>query len=62
MHIRRSSIKKSLEKSNPLAKDILSLMIMNKKHSNLMKKINKLFGMVIILEINGNKVSFVALY
>ena len=54
--------KNSLERSNPLAKDILSLMILNRKHSNLMKKIKKLFGMVIVLEINGYKVGFVALY
>ena len=54
--------KNSLERSNPLAKDILSLMILNRKYSNLMKKIKKLFGMVIVLEINGYKVGFVALY
>ena len=43
----------SLEVSNPLAKDILPLAIMNKKHSNLMKKIEKLFGLVKVAEING---------
>ena len=54
--------KNSLERSNPLAKDILSLMILNRKYSNLMKKIKKLFGMVIVLEINGYKVGFNALH
>ena len=38
--------KPSLERLNPLVKDILSLVIMNRKDSNLMKKTKKLIGMV----------------
>ena len=45
--------KTSLERLNHLVKDILPLVIMNMKHSNLIQKTQKFLGMVVMLEING---------
>ena len=49
--VKIQAAKTSLERFNTLAKDLLPLMTISRRHSNLMKTTKRLFGMAAMLHI-----------